>query len=211
MAGIAKSLRCKALDIMDAIRFYFSFRSPYAWLATERLEEELASLAPIEILPVFPTPGLFPNDPTGVPNKVSHLIQDVIRLTRERNLPLEFPSVADPDWALSHAAALGAKAIDGGLKFALETFRSRWSQGLDLGRDDVIGDAAERAGYDREAIVAAAHDPSLRDQATEAFRMGVENDKLFGVPTFIYKGQLYWGQDRMRFVRAAVAKATNAP
>lgn len=38
-----------------AIRFYFSFRSPYAWLAAERLESELGGLGvPIERLPIFP-------------------------------------------------------------------------------------------------------------------------------------------------------------
>ena len=42
-----------------SIRFYFSFRSPYAWLAAERLEPELGGLGvPIERIPVYPTPTL---------------------------------------------------------------------------------------------------------------------------------------------------------
>ena len=46
-----------------SIRFYFSFRSPFAWLAAERLESELGELGvPIERLPVYPTAGVFPND-----------------------------------------------------------------------------------------------------------------------------------------------------
>ena len=54
-----------------SIRFYFSFRSPYAWLAAERLEPELGGLGvPIERIPVYPTPGLFPNDPAAMPTKI---------------------------------------------------------------------------------------------------------------------------------------------
>ena len=45
----------------QSIRFYFSFRSPYAWLAAERLEADLGNLGvAIERLPIYPTPETFP-------------------------------------------------------------------------------------------------------------------------------------------------------
>ena len=54
----------------QSVRFYFSFRSPYAWLAAERLDHELAGVRPVfELVPIFPTPETFPNDPVRVPNK----------------------------------------------------------------------------------------------------------------------------------------------
>ena len=54
----------------QSIRFYFSFRSPYAWLAAELLESELGDLGvPIARIPIFPTPENFPNDPSVMPNK----------------------------------------------------------------------------------------------------------------------------------------------
>ncbi len=54
----------------QSIRFYFSFRSPYAWLAAERLEAELGDLGvPIERLPIYPTPAVFPNDPAAMPDR----------------------------------------------------------------------------------------------------------------------------------------------
>ena len=45
-----------------SVRFYFSFRSPYAWLALERWDSVLGSL-PIrrELVPLYPPPD-FPND-----------------------------------------------------------------------------------------------------------------------------------------------------
>jgi len=77
----------------DSIRFYFSFRSPYAWLAAERLDSELADLVvPIDRIPIFPTPETFPNDPSAVPNKERYIGQDIARLAREQGLKVRFPS-----------------------------------------------------------------------------------------------------------------------
>jgi len=197
----------------QAIRFYFSFRSPYAWLAAERLEAELGDLgAPIEPIPIFPTPGLFPNDPSALPEKVAHLVQDVRRLAREQGLTVRFPSVNDTDWALPHAAFLGAQREGEApaLRFAVEVFRKRFGEGLDVGDEAVVADAARGAGLSPDALLAAGHDPALRREASDGWRLARERDGVFGVPSFVYAGKLYWGQDRMRFVRSAVARKSGA-
>jgi 2-hydroxychromene-2-carboxylate isomerase len=190
-----------------SIRFYFSFRSPYAWLAAERLEAELGDLGvPIERLAIYPSPGAFPNDPAALPDKVAYVVQDVRRLARELGLGVRFPSRGDTDWALSHAAFLGARRGGAEQRFMLEVFRRRFCEGLDLGEDAVIAAAASDAGLDPDAVLSAAHSPELRAEAAVGWRLGVERDHIFGVPSFVYAGKLYWGQDRMHFVRAAVAR-----
>lgn len=190
------------------IRFYFSFRSPYAWLAAERVEEELGPLGvPVERIPIYPTPELFPNDPAAMPEKVAYLVQDVRRLARERGLQVRFPSATDPgDWALSHAAFLGAEREGAGPAFMLRAFRKRWTEGLDLGDEAVLAAAAQEAGLGADVVLAAAHDEALRAEASEGWRRGAERDGIFGVPSFVYAGRLYWGQDRMHFLRAAVER-----
>ena len=195
----------------SAIRFYFSFRSPYAWLAAERLESELGDLGvPIERIPIFPTPGLFPNDPSALPNKQAYLIQDVSRLAREQGLTVRFPSSGDTDWALPHAAFLGALRHGTGQHFMVEVFRKRFSAGLDLGEDAVIADAARQAGLDAESILRAGRSDSLRAEASAGWRLAEERDRIFGVPSFVYAGRLYWGQDRMHFLRSAVIRKAGA-
>ena len=192
---------------ISRVRFYFSFRSPYSWLAAERLEPEIECLGvPIELLPVYPTPDVFPNDPGTVPAKIAYMVQDIARLVRERGLTVRFPPAADPDWSLSHAALLGAQELGAGHPSMLAAFRKRFGEGLDLGDDDVIADAGGLAGLDRDTILAAAHSNALRSEASQGFRRGVERDGIFGVPTFVYAGKLYWGQDRMHFLRDAVRR-----
>jgi 2-hydroxychromene-2-carboxylate isomerase len=191
----------------QSIRFYFSFRSPYAWIAAERLDQDLGDLGvAIERIPIFPTPELFPNDPAALPNKVAYLLQDIPRLARANGLKVRFPSAMDPDWALSHAAFLGAQELGNAHAFMLEVFRKRFSEGCDLGAEEVLADAAARAGLPPEAILEAAHSEPLRARASDAFRLGIERDKIFGVPSFVYAGKLYWGQDRVHFLRDAVAR-----
>jgi len=192
-----------------SIRFYFSFRSPYAWIAAERLESELGDLGvPIERIPIFPTAGLFPNDPSTVPDKVAYILQDIPRLAREYGLTVRFPTSGDADWALSHAAFLGAESEGAGQRFMVEVFRKRFSEGLDVGEDDVIAAAAGAAGLSPDAILDAGHSEALRAQVSMGWRLAAERDRIFGVPSFVYAGKPYWGQDRMRSLRSAIIRKT---
>ena len=200
-------------DTTDAssIRFYFSFRSPYAWLAAERLDAELGALpVAIELLPIYPPPDHALSNLAAMPEKVLYVAQDIGRLARERGLTVRFPPLGDPDWSLPHAAFLHAEQHGHGHTFMLEMFRRRFTEGLDLGDDAVIGDAARAARLDPAVVVSAAHSDALRAVASAGWGRGVERDRIFGVPSFVYAGKLYWGQDRMHFLRSAVVRKSSA-
>jgi 2-hydroxychromene-2-carboxylate isomerase len=92
----------------------------------------------------------------------------------------------------------------------LEMYRKRFAEGLDLGRDDVIAGAARNARLDADTILLAAHSGELRAEVAAGWRRGVERDRIFGVPSFVYAGKLYWGQDRMHFLRGAVIRKSKA-
>lgn len=193
-----------------SVRFYFSFRSPYAWIATERLKSELGGLpVPVDPVPIFPTPDLFPNDPSGLKAKVAFLVQDVRRLARDYSLEVQFPRVRDCDWSHSHAAALGALRRGEWLPLTSELFRQRFCHGADLGGDSVLALAAEAAGEDPGRVLADAHSPDLREEAARGRIEAGERDGIFGVPSFVFAGKLYWGQDRMHHLKAAVQRRTS--
>jgi 2-hydroxychromene-2-carboxylate isomerase len=191
----------------QTVRFYFSFRSPYAWLATERWQAELGSLAPVvERIPFYPTPETFPNDPSQHPAKLRYIVQDLGRLTRELGLPLRPPPALDTDWKRAHAAYLGVQSAEPlrAEAFMLEMFRARFSRGQDVALPEVIGDAAERAGANPRIANEAAASPSLQAEVTDSFVRGQQRDGIFGAPSFVYKGQLFWGHDRMHHLKRAL-------
>lgn len=190
------------------VRFYFSFRSPYAWLALERWDAVLGGLPILrELVPVYPQPGNFPNDPAAVPAKVNYIGQDLLRLTRAYGLSLAPPISLDTDWANAHAAFIAADQASEGEAFALALFRARWCEQKDVGLDEVIFEAAQRAGLAGDDIVTGAHDESTRAEVNGNMERGREQDGIFGVPTFIFNGQMFWGQDRMEFLAEAVRES----
>ncbi len=190
------------------VRFYFSFRSPYSWLALERWDSLLGEL-PIrrELVPIYPEPGNFPNDPAAVPAKVKYIGQDLLRLTRAFGLSLMPPVSLDTDWANAHAAYISANEAGKGDAFALSLSRARWCEHKDVGLDEVIFEVADRVGLDGAVTVSDAHVESTRELVSQNMARGREEDGIFGVPTFIFDGQMFWGQDRMEFVAAAVRES----
>jgi 2-hydroxychromene-2-carboxylate isomerase len=202
------------------VRFYFSFRSPYAWLAAERWQIELGDLSPVvERIPFYPTRETFPNDPTLLPSKYRYVAQDVRRLAHEYGLSLRPPHALDTDWERAHAAFLGVQAAqpERAEAFMLEMFRARFSRSLDLAVTEVIAEAATRAGADPSLANEAAAAPALQQQVAESFVRGQQRDGIFGAPSFVYQEQLFWGHDRMHHLKSALragqrahAPATNA-
>lgn len=66
----------------------------------------------------------------------------------------------------------------------LQVFRKRFCEGLDLGEDRVIADAACEVGLNPDAILAAAYSQKLRAKGAAGWRRAAERDRIFGVPTF---------------------------
>jgi 2-hydroxychromene-2-carboxylate isomerase len=92
----------------------------------------------------------------------------------------------------------------------VEAFRKRFSEALDVGEDEVVADAASKAGLDPEMILSAGHSEELRAEAAAGWQVAAERDQIFGVPSFVYAGKLYWGQDRMHFLRGAIERKAGA-
>lgn len=192
----------------DRLRLYYSLRSPYAWFAFERFEEELGALdLHLDLVPLFPTPENYPNDPVRFPNKLHYISQDVARLVRHYGLSFRMPPGIDTDWARAHAACLAAREFGAERRYALEAFRARWCRGLDVSLDTVISEVAERVGLDGQVIARGAADGALQQSVSENMEKGQREHRIFGVPTFVFRGQLYWGHDRMPMLRDAVRRS----
>jgi 2-hydroxychromene-2-carboxylate isomerase len=191
------------------VRFYFSFRSPYAWLAAERLDHELAGLHyALELVPIYPTAETFPNDPVRVPNKLRYVVLDTMRLAKAYGLPFRFGASLETDWAKAHAAFLGALSLGAGLRFMLAMFRARFGEARDVASDNVIAEQAERCALDATEILKAAHSNALQAQVSANFKLAQERDFIFGVPSFVYRGQLFWGHDRLGELRRELAEGS---
>lgn len=191
----------------DEVRFYFSFRSPYAWFAFHVVPAALAEL-PVQVrtIPVFPPPT-YPNDPTAVPAKLAYMLEhDVPRVARGLGLPFQLPASNDvPSWMGPHAMWVHASDAGRGQAFGEALYAARWSEGKDLGMPEVCAEAATRAGLDPDAVLAAAEDEALRTRVMDGMIGGV-GDGIFGVPYFAYRDERFWGHDRIPMLVASIRR-----
>lgn len=178
------------------VTFYFSYDSPYAFLANTRIAREVG---PFDVTLVHrpvhvPRSGPLPDLTTP---KMSYIVEDVGRFAEAYGLDLDPGPFSD-----TRRACLGffaAEAAGDGIGFHDAVFRARWLEAKDLADDAVLAAAAESAGLDGEALVRSLDDPRFAAALDESVAAALR-DRVFGVPTFVYGGKRFWGNDRIEWL-----------
>jgi 2-hydroxychromene-2-carboxylate isomerase len=185
-----------ASDGKAEIEMWFSFRSPYSWIAFPRVRQLArhygATLTLRPLLPMvmrgLPVP----------PIKSFYIVMDTKRQADRAALP--FLPISDPVGpgaeralaVLHHVAPLGL-----GEDFAESALRGAWTEAIPLADDAGLLKVAERAGVSSELVAAALADESWR-AAAEANRAALFDAGLWGAPTYrVNGGPAHWGQDRL--------------
>jgi 2-hydroxychromene-2-carboxylate isomerase len=172
-------------------RWYFDIVSPYAYLQLADLNQ-LPSTVSIEPRPVLLGALLKETGikaPAAVPAKRLHLYRQCAWLARARGVPFVMPprhpfsSLA----SLRLLCSLGPTMDDVRLAFGFV-----FGEGHDPSTPDVLEQLGERLGIQAPQIAASdeANKEKLRANTNEALALGV-----WGVPTFVVRGQLFWGTD----------------
>jgi len=178
------------------IEMWFSFRSPYSWIAFPRVRQ-LASHygAALKLRPILP---MVMRGLPVPPMKSFYIVRDTRREADRCGLP--FGPVSDPVGpgaeralaVLHHVAPLGL-----GEAFAESALRAAWAEGVALADDAGLLSAATRAGVSEAQVRAALADGSWRVVA-ETNREALFEAGLWGAPTYRIEGGLaHWGQDRL--------------
>ncbi len=195
-------------------RFYFSFRSPYSWIAARLVAERLGPQAGrLRHIPYWEGDGVTREllrqrgaEILYAPmtrQKHLYILQDVKRLTRHLGYAHVWPLDQDPWWERPHLAYLAARRRGKGAEFLEAAYRARWEEGRDICAADTLRALAEEVGLEPDALAAAPDDPDLRregvDGLLEAYREGV-----FGIPFFASGFEKFWGVDRLAAFLARV-------
>jgi 2-hydroxychromene-2-carboxylate isomerase len=196
-------------------RFYFGAMSPYSWLAAERIQALLpeARWQGVFAGAVFKANG---RSSWGLGEARGEGMAECEARAAEYGLgticwPVPWPTsdlliARAMTFASRTPASTSASRASGGeeplRRLALSAMRLAFLEGGDLGEADTVLQAADRAGLDRRELGEALEDPeikhALRECTDEAVALGV-----FGVPTVVIDGELYWGDDRLREAAAA--------
>ncbi len=195
------------------LEIYWSFRSPYSYLATDRLvaigrDYEVA----VDFRPVRPLalrePEFFKR---GRKQFLPYLVKDVPREAEQLGVPFGPPN-PDPvvmDFETGKVApeqpvmtmimdlAFAAIADGRGLEFAQVVSRSVWGGVANWCENDVLSNTLAKAGFDLDALAAWAADNQNVITQQLARNEEAQLEHHWGVPLMVLNGEPFFGQDRI--------------
>ena len=197
------------------IEFFFDCSSPWTYLAFHNIQPLAAELGariswrPILVGGVFNAvnPSVYFSREHPVPAKQAYQLKDMQDWARHAGLSIQFPPSVFP--VNSVKAMRGCILLEPQGKlvpFARAAFEAYWGEDRDISSDAVLAEVCARAGIAADAFFAGIAQQAVKDalkaNTDELIRRGG-----FGSPTMFVNGEdMYFGNDRLPLLRAALAK-----
>ena len=197
---------------------YFSFRSPYSYLSVGRYRAMTEAYdLKIALRPVYPLairqPDFFERNH---PNWLSYTMRDMIRVAQFHDIPFGAPrpdpiiqdmatrQIAEDQPYIRRVTRMGQAAArrGAGLVFAAEAGRMIWGGQENWHEGGHLDRALEAAGLGVEEIIAEVQgDAEALDAEIAANQDALEAAGHWGVPTLVFDGEPFFGQDRIDMVK----------
>jgi 2-hydroxychromene-2-carboxylate isomerase len=201
------------------IEFFFDCSSPWTYLAFHNIQPPAAEFGvpitwrPILVGGIFNTinPTVYAAREQPVPAKARYSAKDLQDWARLAGLRIRMPpSVFPVNSVKAMRDCIVLAAEDQLVAFATAVFETYWGEDRDISQDAVLSDVCARLGIDAGALLEAAAAPAVKAQ------LRANTDEViarggFGSPTiFVGRDDMYFGNDRMALIRAALERATAA-
>src|SRR5690606_10367482 len=158
---------------MKRIEFFYDVSSPWTYLAFTNIQplarEEGAEIEwrPFLVGGVFNSvnPSVYQQRETPVPAKAAYMLKDLQDWARQAGLKIVFPPKVFPvNSVKALRGCLWAKVEGKEVALATALFELYWGEDRDISQDDVLLEAAGRAGLDGAAMLQATGDPAIKAQ-----------------------------------------------
>ena len=197
------------------IDFYFSFRSPWSYLATARMHELQRDYTARVNLRVVDPIYIRYNEFFELSHEkwMPYLFTDLMRTCEYLNIPLGWPDPDPINTELPHDSAdhlvlmlnplgIAAQALGRGVEFAREVAATVWDGSTPQWHTgDHLAQAAERAGLSMEAIEQWVEDNAQQWPDLLAANNAALEQHHWGVPTMVFQDEPFFGQDKIELLR----------
>ena len=182
--------------------FFYEFASTYSYITAMRIAP-LARAAGVRVRwrpfllgPILKAQGWDTSPFNLYPAKGRYMVRDCERQCAALGLAFRLPEPFPQPTLMAARVALVALAEGWGEDFSRAVYRAEFAEGRNIGEPSVIGEIVDDLGHDGAAALARAQTDAikgaLRAETQEAQRLGI-----FGAPSFIAAGELFWGNDRL--------------
>ena len=189
------------------VLYYFAPQSPWSYLGHARLVDLLArSRREVAVLPVdygriFPQSGGLPLAKRA-PQRQAYRLVELKRFAEHLGLALNpqpryFPVDATPSARLITAVAQ-QDGMAAAMALAGAVLAACWREERDIASEGTLAELLAETDLPPERL-AAAHAADTRARY-DAHTQAALDAGVFGAPTYVVDGELFWGQDRLDFV-----------
>ena len=196
-------------DTTRTVEYFFDVGSPTAYLAWTQLPQIAAETGatiawrPMLLGGVFKATGNA--SPVTVPAKGRWMNDDITRWARRYGVPFAF----NPHFPINTltlmrgATGLQMRRPADFLRYLDAVERAMWEAPRNLGDPAVLAATLAEAGFDADELVALTGDPEVKAKLVATTEEAVARG-VFGAPTFFVGDAMFFGQDRLEFVREAL-------
>ncbi|HEX7881419.1 MAG TPA: 2-hydroxychromene-2-carboxylate isomerase [Afipia sp.] len=199
------------------IEFFFDCSSPWTYLAFTNIQPLAKEFGaeitwrPILVGGIFNTvnQAMYETRANPVPAKQAYGAKDMADWARLANIKIKMPPAVFPVNAVKSMRGciwVQQQHPDKLVPFAKAVFESYWGEDQDVSKDEVLTQICERVGLDPVRFFAGIGEQSIKDQL-KANTDEVIARGAFGSPTiYLDKTDMYFGNDRLPLVRAALMR-----
>lgn len=196
------------------VDYYFSPVSPWTYLGHARFAEmakrygAAINVKPVDFGKIFPASGGLPLAKRA-PQRQAYRLAELKRFRDHLKLPLNlqpkfFP--APGDLAAQFIIAAGRNGgSDAALRLAGAILRACWAEERNVADADTLAAICTEQGMNAKQLAAAAQSDAVKAEY-EGYTEEALARNVFGAPSYVIDGEIFWGQDRLEFLERALSK-----
>jgi 2-hydroxychromene-2-carboxylate isomerase len=197
---------------MKVVDYYFSPMSPWTYLGHSRFADiakrhgAAINVKPVDYGRIFPVSGGLPVAKRA-PQRQAYRFAELRRWQKFLDVPLTLePKFFPYDSSLAARLIIAAdgKGAGAAMRLAGAILKACWAEDRNMADEAELARVSQEQGLESRGLIAAAKS----DEGQKRFDMFTEEAigvQVFGAPTYVYEGELYWGQDRLDFLDRALA------
>jgi len=197
----------------STVDYFFAPHSPWTYLGHARFMAmadaagATVQLKPMDLAQVFPASGGLPLAKRA-PQRQAYRLVELERFARHLQLPLNLhPRFFPVDGNEAARLILAVEGADGtlaALQLAGRVMAAVWADERDIADAEVLAELLLALGLPASRLDAAR--TALVQERYQAFTQEAIDTSVFGAPTYVVDGEMFWGQDRLDFVERALAR-----